>query len=708
MIRLYKYLSEESIMAPDNTNVSLKELCEGLYLYGGDVNTGALVSGGNAVLFNCGGNFTPDMPAKIGADCVDIILCTQYRRSTASGAYGFPGAKVVAPKGELHLFNGADDYWADVKNRWHIYNFMPDTDVLPVSITDAVPVSGGDVVGWGDYDIEVIDTPGATPGGVSYIINVGGTRYCFCGDIIYEGGRLLNLYSLARAEGDLTGYHGFMASYRELISGVKRAAALCDVLVPPHGAPINDPAGAAAVLESRLESIYANYVSISSMNHYFPGRLSVRKNDKNGPAGVAPAPASYPAPDPTSGPSSRTAPDLASGKPPAPALMPPAPTPDMPAHILYAGATSYVVVSGGGAAFLIDCGSAQVVDQLEKWMGEGKITVVEGCWVTHYHDDHTDGLQALKDRLGTTVYCCKEMVDIIERPSGYFLPCISPVGVPVTATKDGETFTWREYTFTALHFPGQTLYHGGLLVEGRGAKVLFAGDSGSPSGLDDYCAQNRNFLGAGRGSRKTLELIRKFRPDYIINEHQRLPFRFGDAELDYMESVLTERETMYAALFPWPSPDYGLDEHWLRPYPYEQTARAGCDVNIELQATNHSMAPLELSARPIPPVGWRADDCPAAAIQPAGGNVTADAAPPAISAGNVYALPPGPYKSAVLPAGTRGIAGVGFPGSDAVISFNVHIPETTSAGKYIIPFEVSFGGRYLGWLKHAIINVERN
>jgi len=57
---------------------------------------------------------------------------------------------------------------------------------------------------------------------------------------------------------------------------------------------------------------------------------------------------------------------------------------------------------------------------------------------------------------------------------------------------------WHEFQFTFFDFPGQTLYHDGLLVQHDGAdRPLFAGDSFTPSGIDDYCLQNRDFVGEG-------------------------------------------------------------------------------------------------------------------------------------------------------------------------------------------------------------------
>jgi len=72
--------------------------------------------------------------------------------------------------------------------------------------------------------------------------------------------------------------------------------------------------------------------------------------------------------------------------------MTPAQTSEPPAWVRRVAYTSFALISDSGAALLIDCGQDSVVDTLEQWMADKMIASVEGCWVTHYHDDHVDAL----------------------------------------------------------------------------------------------------------------------------------------------------------------------------------------------------------------------------------------------------------------------------------------------------------------------------
>ena len=87
---------------------------------------------------------------------------------------------------------------------------------------------------------------------------------------------------------------------------------------------------------------------------------------------------------------------------------------------------------------------------------------------------------------------------------------------------------------------------------------------------------------------------------HIFNCHVPCAFAFTDEEIRQMRTNLAEREHLYADLFPWDHPNYGMDEHWVRPYPYEQNVTAGGTATLRLDFTNHSaQGPnCELSSSP--------------------------------------------------------------------------------------------------------------
>ena len=70
----------------------------------------------------------------------------------------------------------------------------------------------------------------------------------------------------------------------------------------------------------------------------------------------------------------------------------------------------------------------------------GKAMLVEVCMPSHIHDDHLNGFPHLVRHYGTKVWCCENMVDVLENPRGYNLGCIleSTAPLPAVATQSFE------------------------------------------------------------------------------------------------------------------------------------------------------------------------------------------------------------------------------------------------------------------------------
>jgi len=602
-----------------------------MHVLDGAVNTGVLVSGDKALLIDCCDTVTLDRLAAIGVKTVEMILCTQFRRPHTAGVYPFieQGTKLIAPQTERELFEHPDNYWNDPANRWHLYHHRPGplVPVKPMRVDRTV--QEGDVIEWEGFAIRVLETTGPTDGSVSYVVEAQGRKLCFSGNVVLAGGQIPDIYSLQKHEEDVGDYHGFMGARKELRAGLDKL--LCehpDTLVPSIGPIVEDPPAAIALLQQRLDAVWRNYASLSCMHFYSPGLLDEPGQE---PSNLLDAGTSQP--------------------------------PDFIRHGEY---TSFALFSETGAMLLTDCGNELVVDQVKQWIDEGVITSLDLCFITHYHDDHVNSLARLREAFDCPVAACEEQAEILEHPERFFLPCIAPVSTHVDRKmKHGESWQWHEFTLTAYHLPGQTLYHGGLLVEGRGGRYFLSGDSGGPKGIDDHCCQNRVFLGKSRGFRRCVELWRETDADLIFNSHQFAGFHYGSEELDIIDSTLRERETLCRALMPWPDPNFGLDENWAHTYPYEQDVEPGASFTVDVRFTNHDTENVEARIEPVLPDGWKWDR--------------------ARSKSNV-----------TVPARTDGSASV-----------SVNVPADSPDGKYVIPFRVTWGAHYLGQFRCAVVNVDK-
>ncbi len=254
-------------------------------------------------------------------------------------------------------------------------------------------------------------------------------------------------------------------------------------------------------------------------------------------------------------------------------------------------ATSRLIVADDGHAFLIDSGYQRVIDAVQKWIDDGVIKAIDGIFVTHYHDDHTDKVQAAADQFKCPVYALDSYADILENPAAYNMPAMT--SEPIRGIKrlgDGYTMPWRGMQFTFHDFPGQALYHGALFVRHpKDRPVFFIGDSFAPSGMDDYCLLNRNLLHRDQGYEKCIGKLQSIDgPFWLVNEHISYVFQFDADELRALLSRYRNRNEKLRELFPWDDPNYGIDHLWARFYPYAVQAQANTTIPLVVQIDNHS------------------------------------------------------------------------------------------------------------------------
>ena len=403
------------------------------------------------------------------------------------------------------------------------------------------------------------------------------------GDLIYGDGQIMDLYSLQDAVGEarIGGYHGYAGRIGDLINSLREILKQKpDVLVPARGPVIEKPEDAVTLLIQRLQAAYENYLSINAGHWYFKDRYEILASRALGPQGRV-----------------DWMPYAAVVKKSPPGWLIPI-------------RNSRLLVSEDGSGFLIDCGSDAIIGEIVRLIEAGKLSGVDGLYITHYHDDHTDKVGELVREFDCPVYSCRELADILERPNAYRLPCLTSNPIEnLTSLADGHEMRWKEFKLTSYYFPGQTLYHGALLIErDDGQKILFVGDSFTPSGMDDYCLQNRNFLHEGMGYLHCLDKLLEMPPEcLLVNQHVVEPFRFDISQIEHMRQKLARRKEILAELFPWDDPNYGIDERWARMHPYHQQAEPGQNIEITAKILNHSNSARLFTAKLNLPEGFRSE-----------------------------------------------------------------------------------------------------
>ncbi|MFP6765163.1 MAG: MBL fold metallo-hydrolase, partial [Planctomycetaceae bacterium] len=376
------------------------------------------------------------------------VLLTHHRRDVLRDArrLSAAGVKVVAPKAEESLIARPQEFWQTfTTSRFHDYA-QQSTKIAGQPLKVQQWVAGGDELQFGDRTFRVIATPGFTRGSVSYITTDGNRRVAFTGDLIYGDGQLFDLYSFQDKipETNVRGYHGYGGRLASLIAILRKIRAENpDVIIPARGPVINQPIQSIDRLISRVQALYANYLSTNALHWYFKqermtlcGRRVLGEN-----AEVQ--------------------------------LMPYALYQETPDWIWEQG-TSRMIISDDGHDFLIDCGYQRIIDGLRKLMDLGLVRKVDGIFVTHYHDDHTDMVQAAAGEFQCPVYATPEYRDILENPAAYHMPAMTSNPMKnVIARKSGSRMRWKEFEFTFRFFPGQAIYHGALLVRRRQETPVF-------------------------------------------------------------------------------------------------------------------------------------------------------------------------------------------------------------------------------------------
>ncbi len=538
--------------------VSAEEILPHLSVYPGAVN-GVLIKDGDTTVSVYG------LPDKVE---VDHLLLTHHRRDVVTSAAKVikAGAHVHAPDAERGLIEKPEAWWeAFWEKRFHDYS-QQSTKVLVKPIRVDTWVKAEDEIKAGDYTFRVLETPGFTRGAVSYVAEIDGKRVAFTGDLIYGDGQLFDLYSFQDAipEAKIGGYHGHASRLAVLIPSLRKIAATKpDLIVPARGPVIRNPLVAIEKLIVRVQAYYANYLSTNALNWYFKEeRMTIKGRRVLG--------------------------EDADVK-----LMPYSLYQDTPDWI-WENSTSRMLISDDGHGFLLDCGYQRVIDGVKKLMTDGLVTKVDGIFVTHYHDDHTNMVQAASEEFDCPIYATTEYIEILENPGGYHMPATTHNPMKnVKGMKTGEKLKWKEYELEFHFYPGQAIYHGALLVQrNKETPVFFIGDAFSPSGIDDYCLLNRNLVGDGLGYLHCLDMVRDLGPKYwLINEHIPHVFRFSPKELDYLESSYRKRIEILNELLPWDNANYGIDEQWAVLYPRAVAAKEGEIVDLQLRLTNHSSNP---------------------------------------------------------------------------------------------------------------------
>ena len=607
----------------------MKKITEHIYAWQGSVWGGVLRKDGHALLIDA-----PEF-CQIPRlqEQVDGILLTQHRRPH-SGGVAYWNGPVWTTAEEASLLESADKVWNSAHGKYHRYGCIPDRFSPFESVNTERILEDGEVISWRGMTITVVKFAALSHGDCGYIVEDEGKKVFFCGGLAMAGGKIREVYSFQKALPDMMAYHGYMAGLVDWCKGMERVKALApDVMVPAYGEVENTPIESLCLLEKRLRAYADAYVKGSAVRYYFPEEFH---KGFEVPMGMTEAPYT-----------------CAIGT--------------HPGWLRRIGeTTSYLITAPSGRAILIDTGDREAIDYVLQAKAEGRITHLDACWITHAHDDHLNTAWMLVHEFDCDLITTAAVAEVCSQPAAWFLPALPDCNLKFKVLEDGTQWDWEDFRLTAMHLPGQCIAHSGLLVEKDGEKVLLCGDSFAPTGLDDYCAENRNLTGKDRGYDLCVKLLRKYGVQQRVNEHQSDPFIYDEAYLTHLETTMAEREVCLTQLLPGDI-GFGVDPQWLRAWPMEQTVTEGAPMRISAQVTSHG----DHTIRIAPNIPWQ-EERPQAIVHTHG-----------------------------LTSGTVMEGSESCP-PDSWVHFNLTAPQK---GAYQIPYEVWLDDDYMGSYVNCMVQV---
>ncbi len=205
---------------------------------------------------------------------------------------------------------------------------------------------------------------------------------------------------------------------------------------------------------------------------------------------------------------------------------------------LWLTGNTYVLKSKeANACLVVDPWGQRAVDQVAKLRNDENLGPIEAVTFSHAHYDHFDGVYTLPVKGEFKVWTLDRVAEPLKEPYKYRAPFLDVR--PITfdkEIKDGDSITWREYTFRFHHFPGQSEFTCAIETTIDGKRCLFTADNffhvRQYSGSGGWMGLNRSFPSVYA---KSAEKVLKIEPEWILAEHGG-PYVFN--RKDYQQRVI--------------------------------------------------------------------------------------------------------------------------------------------------------------------------
>jgi len=406
-----------------------KTIAESLWMYEDSCNVYAVKGSSGIVVINAGTGewlkHVNELPNKVTA-----VLCTHFFRDHSAGAAKAArrGIQIYAPYWEQEQFSDPTglfqrrETYIIYDNIWDFY-----APIEPIPVTHWL--KDWETVSIGDLSFRVIPTPGVTLGAVSLVCELEGKKVVFCGEVIHSTGKIARIAPLQYNYNDLPGALNVYYSTR-MLKDID-----IDILAPSLGIPIIN--GAKGAVKDALTSLEENIrFAVSGRPEYKPYFESLDAD----------------------------------------------PLQKVSDHIYqsrFGGASTWFVLSDSGKVLSIDYGyhifhsagssypyprnRRSILHGLDGLKRQFNIEGIDVVLVSHFHDDHVNGIPLLQRLYGTRCWAGENFAQILADPMSYNFPCTWPEPISVEPQPLGVPIKWEEYTFLLHPMSGHTRW--GTLIE---------------------------------------------------------------------------------------------------------------------------------------------------------------------------------------------------------------------------------------------------
>jgi glyoxylase-like metal-dependent hydrolase (beta-lactamase superfamily II) len=515
-----------------------------LFVWTDTCNVYVLRDGDAALLIDLGdGSVLGHLP-EIGVKRVEWLLLTHHHREQCQGIERLDRSvtKVAAPKAEQALFEKPNEFrkwFPTLGDTYSVYGasyVRPPRKPIPLDQA----LESGKTFSWRGREIQCLDTPGHSPGSLTYVIRHGGKSIAFTGGVIHDGAKMTTWF-------DTEWDYGFAKGIDTLIKSVELLIEQkLDLALPSHGPAILNP-------QSQLETYRAKLIAFRQS--YVRG---------------------YPVFD--SKPEER---DSISQPTAVPLISQVTPHLYKLSHKTQ-GKNFAIIISDNGRGLILDAGLfpkamlEEIIVGLRAHMG---LKEIDAFWISHMHGDHFLLGPELKEKYGAKAWTLDRIADKCEFPRRYdYAALVSAYGDGFDGMKidkpfrDGESIEWEGYKIQVDWMPGQTEFGCCLWLEIDGKRIAFTGDNlfGNPSdkkqnGHEAVVARNSAIFEEGYllGSK----YLKDLKPDIVMGSHSFVmhdPAEFLGRYHEWSKEIIQH----YRELLPDKDYEYLFDPYWVSAYPY--------------------------------------------------------------------------------------------------------------------------------------------